>query len=58
MRQELGIRTVLWLLVTLLIKGGVALTGHSIPWGWAVVIGFVLVFLGSIVIIVWDGDGS
>lgn len=41
------------ILVGLLVKGGVALFGHSIAWGWAMLIGFVVVFGGFLII---DGD--
>lgn len=39
--------------LTLLIKGGVALTGHSIAWIWAAVIALVIVYGG---ILIMDGD--
>lgn len=35
------------------IKGVVALSGHSIHWGWALLTGFVIVFGGFLII---DGD--
>lgn len=40
-------------ILTLLIKGGVALTGHSIAWVWAAFIALVIVYGGILII---DGD--
>ena len=36
--------------LALLIKGGVALAGHSIAWMWAAIIAIVVVFGGFIIL--------
>lgn len=50
---DIGLRAVGALLLTLAIKGGVALFNHSIGWGWAALIAFAAVFGGWLII---DGD--
>lgn len=50
------LRLLLSAAVTLLIKGGVALIGHSIAWWLAALIALVLVFGGWFVLI--DSDGA
>ena len=43
----------IWAAVTLLVKAGVAVSGHSIEWLWAAVIAAALTFGGVLII---DGD--
>lgn len=51
--SELTAGLVVTAILTVLIKGGVALAGHSIAWLFAVVIAAVLVFGGFVV---FDSD--
>lgn len=46
-------KLLLSIVLTLLIKGGVALAGHSIAWVWAALIALVVVFGGFLIL---DGD--
>ena len=53
--MELAIRVALSVILTLAIKGGVALFHHSIAWWAAALIALVVVFGG--VLILGDSDG-
>lgn len=54
--SEIAIRLLLSAVLTLLIKGGVAVFGHSIAWWFAAVIALVLVFGGWFILV--DSDGA
>lgn len=54
---ELALKLIGTVVLTLLIKGGVAVAGHWIAWWLAAVIALVVVFVGGWLILI-DADGA